>query len=193
MYNPRQMAEWKRPLFIGIGWGLGTALGLVVLVGGFLWYQSRPKPLQPPKPWNTGAIKADYRSTSTEGDKNSVVFSYTLENTTDFDYQVEGGGNVRVSATLDGQNTLAPFEKFVTIDYPIFVPAKKRVVFQIHFEHRSAIKEKEHSNDADTIKHHEAVEKEIADIFNNLDGFDLLDETNRYEIIFPAGWKHAKK
>jgi hypothetical protein len=28
------------------------------------------------------------------------------------------------------------------------------------------------------------------DKLNNLDGFDLLDETNRYEIIFPAGWKH---
>src|SRR6267378_3723896 len=53
MYNPRQMAEWKRPLLIGVGWGLGTAVGLALVVGGFLWYQSRPKP---PKPWNTAAL-----------------------------------------------------------------------------------------------------------------------------------------
>lgn len=34
--------------------------------------------------------------------------------------------------------------------------------------------------------------KYVIDEFANLDGFDLLDETNRYEIIFPPGWKHPK-
>ncbi len=68
------MYEWKKPLFIGIGWGLGTAVGLALLVGGFLGYQGRPKPPKPPKQWNTAAIKADYDRPGTEGDKNSIVF-----------------------------------------------------------------------------------------------------------------------
>ena len=38
------MAEWKKPLLIGVGWGLGTAVGLAILAGGFLWYESRSKP-----------------------------------------------------------------------------------------------------------------------------------------------------
>ncbi len=35
--------------------------------------------------------------------------------------------------------------------------------------------------------------KYVADEFPNLDGFDLLDEGNRYEIIPPGGWKKTKK
>jgi hypothetical protein len=50
------MADWKRSLFISIGWGLGTVVGLALLVGGFLWYSHRPKP---EKPWNQSAIKAE--------------------------------------------------------------------------------------------------------------------------------------
>jgi hypothetical protein len=42
------MADWKRPLFIGIGWGLGTVVGVALVVGGFLWYRSRPKPTATP-------------------------------------------------------------------------------------------------------------------------------------------------
>jgi len=41
-------------------------------------------------------------------------------------------------------------------------------------------------------KFRQAVEKYISDEMSNLDGFDLLDETNRYEIIFPAGWTRSK-
>jgi hypothetical protein len=41
---------------LGIGWGLGTVVGLALLVGGFLWYSHRSKP---EKPWNQSAIKAE--------------------------------------------------------------------------------------------------------------------------------------
>lgn len=47
--------EWKKPLLIGLGWGVGTAVGLAAALAVFLWYQSRPKPT---KPWNTSSIKA---------------------------------------------------------------------------------------------------------------------------------------
>jgi hypothetical protein len=75
------MAEWKRQLLIGIGWGLGTALGVVLLLGGFFWYQSRPKP---PKPWNSTAIKAYYNGAGVEGETSLVFIAYSLENTTNF-------------------------------------------------------------------------------------------------------------
>src|SRR6267378_4331304 len=126
MYNPRQMAEWKRPLLIGVGWGLGTAVGLVVLVGGVLWYQGKPKP---PKPGNTAAIKAHYDYVYTEGVKNTIVFFFTLENTTDFDYRVESGDRILISAALMKQQNLSPFDESEKIDYPLFVPARKRVRF----------------------------------------------------------------
>jgi hypothetical protein len=182
--------DWKRPLLIGVGWGLGTTVGLSVLVGGFLWYQSRPKPPRPPKPWNTAAIKAEYDTTATEGEKHTIVFYYTLENTTDFDYRVEGGDQILMSATLMRQKNLSPFGENQKIDYPIFVPAKKRIRFPIHIGYACPLKEKENADLEERRKYRRELEKYVMDEMGNLDGFDLLDETNRYEIAFPPGWKH---
>jgi hypothetical protein len=92
--------DWKRPLVIGIGWGLGTAVALAAIAGAFIWYEGRPKPPVPPKPWNTTAIKAQYDYADTEGDKNYIVIYYTVENFTDFDYQLDDAHNVFMSAKL---------------------------------------------------------------------------------------------
>jgi hypothetical protein len=185
------MTEWKKPLFIGIGWGLGTAIGVVLLVGGFLWYQSRPKPPKPPKPWNAAAIKAEYDRVGVVGEKNEMVFYYTLENTTDFDYRVEEGHSILMSAKLRKHNNLVAFTGHEGIDYPIVVPAKKRMQFPIHLVGYSySVSPKDNADDDERKKYREAFEKYVNEKLPNLDGFDLLDETNRYEIIFPAGWKH---
>lgn len=183
------MVEWKKPLFIGIGWGLGTAAGLAAVLGVAFWYQSRPNP---PRPWNTSSIKAQYDYVDTEGDKNTVVFYYVLENTTDFDYRIEDGQNVTMSAKLRREDELSPFSGWQKIDYPLFVPAKKRVRFPIHIEYPCPVKASDASDADEHLKHREAVEKYVANEFPNLNGFDLLDQTNRYEIVFPAGWKSSK-
>ena len=84
------MAEWKRPLLIGVGWGLGTAVGFALLVGGFLLYQSRPKP---PKPWDTRAIEAHYAKTeffdAEKGHTLRAGFVFDLRNNTAADYTLE--------------------------------------------------------------------------------------------------------
>jgi len=36
------------------------------------------------------------------------------------------------------------------------------------------------------------IEKFVADEFSNLDGFDLLDEDNRFEVIFPPVGRKCK-
>lgn len=193
MYNPLQMAEWKRPFLVGVGWGLGTAVGLAILIGGFLWYAQRPKLPTPPKPWNTAAIKAEYDTTDTEGEKNTVVFYYTLENTTDFDYLVESSDRILMSATLMKEKNLSPFGENQKIDYPLFVPARKRIRFPIHIGYICPLKEKKDANLEERRKFRRDVEKYVMDEMGNLDGFDLLDETNRYEIIFSSGWKQSSK
>src|SRR5271163_1226908 len=179
--------EWKRPLFIGIGWGLGTAVGLVILVGGFLWYLNRPKP---PKPWNTSALRAEYDDVSTEGDKNYIIFRYTLENPTDFDYHLEDGSTILMSVRLKRENVLTPASEVATIDFPVFVPAKKRIRFVIYTPYAYPIKEKADSSGDERKKYSDEVEKYVQTKMTNLDGFDLLDKSNRYEVIFPAGWSH---
>jgi len=186
------MAEWRKLLLLGLGWGLGTAVGLALLVGGFLWYQGRPRPTEPPKPWNTTAIKAEYDTTDTEGDKNTIVFFYTLENTSDFDYRVGSSDQILMNATLMKQKNLTPFTETEKIDYPIIVPAKKRMRFLIHISYTCPAKQKEGADLEERRKHGRDVEKYVSDELTNLDGFDFLDETKRYEIVFPAGWKQSK-
>jgi hypothetical protein len=187
------MGDWKRPFLIGAGWGLGTVFGLAIALGGFLWYQSRPRPPKPPKPWDSASIKAQYDDVDTEGDKHTIVFNYTLENTTDFDYQIEDSHNVIMTAKLQRQNDLSPFGVLEKIDYPIFAPAKKRVRFPIHLGYPYPVQGTANANGEERRKHREAVEKYVVDELSNLDGFDLLDEANRCEIIFPAGWKRSKQ
>ncbi len=95
----------KKALLIGVWWGIVTVVGLAVVVGTYIWYDNRPKPPVPPKPWNLLAIKADYDYAYTEGDNNNIIVYYTLENTTDFDYRVEDGQNVLMSAKLKNRIT----------------------------------------------------------------------------------------
>ncbi len=47
--------NWKKVLLLGVGWGLGTAVGLALIIGGFLRYGSRPKA------WNERAISAKFK------------------------------------------------------------------------------------------------------------------------------------
>jgi len=54
------------------------------------------------------------------------------------------------------------------------------------------VREKNNADVEDRRKYYEAVERNLSDTYPRLDGFNLLDEANRYEIIFPAGWKHPK-
>ena len=190
--------NWKRALLIGVGWGLGTAVGLGMIVGGFLWYESRPKPPVPPKPWNASAIKAEYDLVSTDTDKdreNVIVFYYILENTTDFDYRVEDGRRITMTGKLEDERSLSAFLKSQgVIDYPIFVPAKKRVRFRVHLiGYTYPVKQKDNPTTQERKQYRETLAKYVADEFPNLDGFDLLDEGNRYEIILPGGWKETKK
>jgi hypothetical protein len=187
------MTEWKRPLLVGAGWGFGMAIGLAIVFAGLLWYEGRPKAPKPPKPWDTASIKAEYDYAYTEGDKNEIVSYYTLENTTVFDYRVEDDHYVTMSARLRKQNSLSPFSEREKIDYPIFVPAKKRVRFPIHISYPYPIKEKDNANGEERKKYREAVEKYVRDEMGNLDGFDFLDQTNRYEIVFPGGWRRSNQ
>ena len=94
------MADWKSSFFISIGWGLGTVVGLALLVGGFLWYSHRPK-LE--KPWNQSAIKAECTQTlfSIQSDRAVGDFRYSLQNTTDKDCRLPADAKIRVRLPQD--------------------------------------------------------------------------------------------
>lgn len=102
----------------------------------------------------------------------------------EFDINQSG---LRLSAKLKEESSLSRFNEVEKIDYPIFVPAKKRVRFSIHLGYPYPLEANPKAYVDERKKYRQAVEKYISDDLSNLDGFDLLDETSRYEIIFPNG------
>jgi hypothetical protein len=98
-----------------------------------------------------------------------------------------------MTAKLEQQKNLQPFDESEKLDYPISVPAKKRVRFLIHLSYTCPERLRVNATSDERRDYRKGVEKYIVTEMSNLDGFDLLDETNRCEIIFSAGWKHSKK
>lgn len=87
-------ASVKRLLLRSAAFGAGFAVVLSLFFCGWLWYSGRP---QPPTPWNATAIVAkdvpDFRVTD---DGKKIVLVYWVENTTDTDYPIDSGAQIRL-------------------------------------------------------------------------------------------------
>jgi len=202
------MVEWKRPLLIGVGWGLGTAVGLALLVGGFLWYQSRPKP---PNPWNTKAIEAHYSNTQFfEGEKGSTLragFVFDLRNNTAADYTLEAhpsnttvvmqkirSSNTLVSGIgltwspehgpgtqqLDEQGIPSKIPKGAFIGAPIFIPSGQAV--RIYFWSAYDVPDMVAAQLMNETIYPKTV---LQSALKDTESFVLLDTVNRYRIELP--------
>jgi hypothetical protein len=98
-----------------------------------------------------------------------------------------------MNGRLEKQHSLTHFGESETIDYPVAIPAKKRVRFPVHLGYPYSEKEKPDADREAKRKYKAALEAYISDKLGNLDGFDLLDENTRYEIVFPSGWKKTSR
>jgi len=176
------MAEWRRPVFIGIGWGLGTAVGLVVLVSAFLWHQSRPKP---PKPWkNTSAIVSkDPPSFESTSDYKQLQFTYSVENNTNVDYQIESESELNIMARGRDGTFLGPLPRDQQHwMLPVFIPANQRalVTFKLTL---SGIPER-NASETDA-QYHERLRAYCEKNIGGVATFVVFDRENHYEINLP--------
>jgi hypothetical protein len=184
-----QTKTWQRIVLTGFSFGVGIALTASLIFAGFLWYESRPKSPEPSRPWNTKAITAEFDVLDTEGDKNNIIFNYTLQNNTEFDYQMPEG-SVRLMAQLQRENSLSSADEgFTNLDKNVFIPAKQRFRYTVHMGYPYD-KETLPSNASREQK--TAWRQRLASYLNqemgNLNGFVLFDESNRYQINLPKGW-----
>jgi hypothetical protein len=80
------MTGWKKYFTLGLGFGAGFALLCAIIIGGFLWYSSRPKP------WDTHAMQANFSRALYHTDHNfhldALVLQYILQNNTPNDYTI---------------------------------------------------------------------------------------------------------
>jgi len=184
------MSTWKRILLQAAGFGAGAGLTVAIFLGLFVWYKSRPVK---PKPWDHGAIIAQFYRVSTEGD-SKLEFEYVLQNKTDKDYELQTFSAPKVAAKLEDTKSLAGFanQDQFSIKLPIFVPAHENTRISItlpSYGFSSQIRLTNSSSDEERKKYYAAVEAHVARKMSNLDGFVLFDESNRYEIELPNGWR----
>jgi hypothetical protein len=177
--------DGKDRSLIGIGWGFGTAVGLALLVAGFIWYSHRPRP---EKPWNESAIKATYTdaSFSIQSDQALGDFRYSLQNTTDRDYRLPADAKVMMRLSKD--MSYRDVSKMAW-DHALYIPAGQKV--------NVSIKLPIMYSDFNFTKAMADDEKQLVPFMDRrmseIDGFALFDLTNRYKVDFPSGWAEAIK
>lgn len=189
------MPNWKKYFFIGAGFGTAALIVTAVIMGVWMWFESRP---QKQKPWNQNAIIATFEYPGTESGPeekdgfrpDQIVMYYTLENKTDFDYRMPARNQIEFNAKLKRENSLSANSQLLSLDeQPVFLPANQRVRISVHLRYPV----KKDFGPEDTRANRDKRRKAIADYLNeeftNLDGFVVFDLQNRYQINFPNGWK----
>jgi len=187
------MTGWRKPLLIAVGFGGGFAIVMAAIMGGWLWYQGRPKP------WNTRAIIATFddveiESSESEGPHgaDTIVVYYTLENTTEIDYrmpleQLHVNGLLKQEKSLTGTRDITMLDKG-----QVFIAPKQRTRFAVRLNY--PVKES-FGPEPKTSEEWQRRSKLVADYikreFPNLGGFVVFDNINRYQINLPNGWDNT--
>ncbi|MGB8477909.1 MAG: hypothetical protein WCE63_03590 [Acidobacteriaceae bacterium] len=185
------MENWKKLLLRAAGFGAGFAVIAGVILGGALWWSSRPPR---PKPWDEKAITASYEGLDTEDAANTLRFVYTLQNNTNTDYRIENDSSVHLAAFLERSQALSFGDtEHLHTDYPVYVPAKSRVRFTVHLGYPYPIKPNYEASDDEQHDFNTKVAQYVTKELGNVDGFVLLDDNSKYKIVMPNGWAERAK
>ena len=169
------MSSIKRWIITGVSFGVGLAIGLSLIAGGFVWYEGRPKP---PKPWNTKAITAQYAELRVKTSEPLIMeFHFVIENHTDLDYNLPNGNSVyKVKPNQKG------LEQALTAEWvgDGFIPARQKmnIALRLKFNYTASFPKSDIDNPE---KLGAFVNPKLAE----MDGFVVLDQVTRYQINLP--------
>src|SRR5271156_484287 len=123
------ISGWKKLAIRAFFGGAGFAVALAILAGAALWYQNRP---EPPKPWNSTALKATYDTMEfTVGSSKDIysfptIFYYNVLNNTDRTYQINSSTLVSMAMLAGGNALSKEFGHYqsgdAAVDGPAFIP-----------------------------------------------------------------------
>lgn len=144
---------------------------------------------EPPRSWNTEAIKATYLASQlreTDKGHSTLTLSYDLENNTDSDYRLESGREVVIQSRLKSDGSLSQQEP-LRLSYPVFLPAKQHARLAIEMTQPFAWPVEE--DPAYVVKLREFVKQQLA----NVGEFVLFDQAGRAEIKLPGAWQQLQE
>lgn len=183
---PRQ-SSWKKWFWRSFGFGAGSVVALVALIGGYGWYSSRPKPA---KPWDSKTITAKYRNVADEGDK--IRINYELTNHSDEDFRLSEGGGTDVGLRIESSDLYSGSDKYVSVYFPILVPAHGQTLLSLAMIDGKHPKDATGADREERVKNRAAIQEYLAKEWEPLNGFVILDEAGRRRIELPPGWKQPK-
>jgi hypothetical protein len=176
--SPKPLSAWKRLAIISLFCGAGFALVAGLILGGIVWYTSRPTP---PKPWNTTAIiEKEQPGFDVSDDGKMIEFRYTLENTGNGDYRIDSFNDIQILARLkDGtlSQPLPEADKYLKV--PVFIPAKQKARIRLSLPFSGIPTRNTEETDP---AFHERLRSYLEQQYGHVGGFVIFDGTNRYEI-----------
>ncbi len=175
---------WKAIAIRSMFFGIGFAVTIAVLGGAVFLYIERPKP------WNNTAITAQYDEVGIEGEKNTFVFYYTLQNNTKKDYSMSEYSEIPIFARLADEERLSgsPSSEWLTYDKLVFIPAGHKIRFAVHLQYPYPESPKKSASREEKKEFRKKAEQYVSEEFRNLDGFVLFDKAFHYEIRLNRGW-----
>jgi hypothetical protein len=183
-----RISGWKiialRSVFVGVGF----ALTLALIAGVLAWYHSRPKPAQS---WNSAAIvSSDPPGFSASKDGTRIEFHYTLENTTDADYEIDSDIYFKLLLKNNKGTLSRPLTKEQAyLALPVFVPAKQKALARLSIALSNIpIQGPDESDDS----HHERLRAHLEEQLKNLANFVVFDDVRHYRIDLPR-WQPSKE
>ncbi len=191
MIESPSISGWKKLAIRAFFGGAGFAVAIAMFAGIAVWYHDRP---EPPKPWNTTALKATFDTMDISAghwkDTYSypVGFYYNVQNNTDRNYRFSSTTFTPMAVLIDSNALSKEFgsrqDGDISVDGPPFIPpgGTARIVIRVSYFYPDDFKKTDQAD----------IKKVIAS-FNNhlkeLNGLVLFDEENHYRIDLPEGWK----
>jgi len=181
---PVRRGEWRTVALKGLFAGAGFGLVLLLGVGAIIWHNSRP---ERPRAWDANALIAKEPPGFTlSSDAGKVEFLYVVENTTDADYEVSLGSDLKVMARGTKGTLSQPFSEAVSV--PIFVPARQKAVVKLSVALANLPIRASGETGSDF---HERLRGYLEEHLQNLASFVIFDEVRHYQISLPR-WRASK-
>ena len=185
--SPKPLSAWKRLALVRFFVGVGFAVVAGLILGGVIWYSSRPIP---EKPWNTTTIISKKQPTfDLSDDSTKIVLRYTLENAGDRDYRLDSSSAIGLMARWqDGTLSHPMSDPKELIRLPVFIPAKQKASLQISFPFAGVFARKGSESDA---AFHDRLRNYLEQSYRDLGGFVIFDSNYRYQIDLPK-WSDGR-
>jgi hypothetical protein len=166
--------SWKRVAIVSFFGGVGFAITLAIILGAFLWHETRPTA---PKPWNTTAIGASYTNLFADLEKTQVIFEfrYSLENSTDMDYEIPADAKVMIRLAKDKSYRADPD---LRLGGHVFIPSHQKVNISLKLPVQTANYNVTEKDTSDKTLFKKVIRPKLLEI----DGFAVFDQSSRYPV-----------